>query len=231
MSLTGIPEVDFQTLLNLDLISLQQVCQTNRYIQNICQDDYFWYLKVQHDFGDLVDYKPVNITYRQQYQTLSNPNLIDAIHNNRPDVLEVLKSQGKMPNIKAANAAAALGNFETLAWLAANNIYPNLDGAIEAAVQDNIQVLTWMNQRELYNKQILANFAAVEELMPTLEWLAAKNIYPDMEAAEMSSLEVLQFMDQHQVLDKQYIANMADAYERYDVLTWLASQGVYPEPI
>ena len=41
--LTGQTEIDFKILQELDLKSLNRICQANEYVKNsICSDNYFW---------------------------------------------------------------------------------------------------------------------------------------------------------------------------------------------
>lgn len=43
--LTGQRELDFKIMLNLDARALGQICVTNKYAEDICQDPYFWELR------------------------------------------------------------------------------------------------------------------------------------------------------------------------------------------
>lgn len=47
------PEVLMLYLVTLDAKSLQAACRSSREFSNICRDDYFWYQKVLHDYGEI----------------------------------------------------------------------------------------------------------------------------------------------------------------------------------
>jgi len=47
------PEVLMLYLVTLDPKSLQAACRSSKEFNNVCQDDYFWYQKVLHDYGEM----------------------------------------------------------------------------------------------------------------------------------------------------------------------------------
>jgi len=49
-------EILMQYLLPLDGESLQNACRSFKLFNDICKDDYFWHMKVEHDFG-IIDKK------------------------------------------------------------------------------------------------------------------------------------------------------------------------------
>lgn len=51
--LTGIKDADFLVLMQLNDYELTQVCQVNRYVQKLCNDDQFWrnrFIKTYSDY-------------------------------------------------------------------------------------------------------------------------------------------------------------------------------------
>jgi len=48
------PEVLMLYLVTLDPKSLQAACRSSKEFSNVCKDDYFWYQKVTHDYGEVV---------------------------------------------------------------------------------------------------------------------------------------------------------------------------------
>ncbi len=70
MSLTGIRDVDIEILLNLDDNELPLVCTVNKYVNQICEDDKFWYRRIinkiekikQDNFSKVKTLKNIEIT-------------------------------------------------------------------------------------------------------------------------------------------------------------------------
>jgi hypothetical protein len=61
--LTGIPE--------LDVFSLEAICNTNKYAVSLCQNDSLWAIKVEKRFGkDVARLKPTSIEFQTQFKTL-----------------------------------------------------------------------------------------------------------------------------------------------------------------
>ncbi len=58
---TGVPEMDHKILLRMDYDSLRNSCMSNPEINLICQDEYFWKLKIEHDFGYAIQEMILNI--------------------------------------------------------------------------------------------------------------------------------------------------------------------------
>ena len=62
MALTGNKDIDFKILLELNDTELGRVCQVNKYVNSLCNDDNFWRLKV-YRFNSLItpdQYKYLN---------------------------------------------------------------------------------------------------------------------------------------------------------------------------
>lgn len=55
----------YDILLNSDYQTIKAMCQTSTYMQQLCQNDYFWKLKFKSDFGPFD--KIVNNTWHQSY--------------------------------------------------------------------------------------------------------------------------------------------------------------------
>ena len=70
MSLTGMRDVDIEILLNLDDSELPQVCAVNKYVNQLCEDDKFWYRRIinkiekvkQDNFSKVKTLKNIHIT-------------------------------------------------------------------------------------------------------------------------------------------------------------------------
>src|SRR5690625_7590444 len=89
---------DEDTLLNLNIDYLLSICQSNEYLNGLCQDDMFWKKKIIRDFSpELVQYKPDNETYRDQYLYLINSDIDHSIEDCRLDGI-ILNSQHLLLN-------------------------------------------------------------------------------------------------------------------------------------
>lgn len=85
-------ELQYNILLNLSSLDLLNYCQTNRQAYAICQNDYFWILKLQQDFG---------IDYDQAYdlQNFGPRYAYDIIENSYNDDLENALKNGRLDYI------------------------------------------------------------------------------------------------------------------------------------
>lgn len=50
---TGIPEIDFNILLSLSDEDLMELCYIDTYINTLCNDNYFWFLKIKQIYPTL----------------------------------------------------------------------------------------------------------------------------------------------------------------------------------
>ena len=144
VSFTGVRELDWNILLELDYQSLARACQANIEINRICQDDSFWKAKVRHEFG-VDQYKPEGISYQQQYRELievTDPDL--AAIEGRLDKLIVLDRRGIHSSPTTADWAVENGHLHVLEWLATRNILPTQTGVNLAAMNGHLQVLEWL---------------------------------------------------------------------------------------
>ena len=118
-------------LLNLPYKWVLSYCSTSREATQVCQNDYFWKLKVGHEYYPVSMYKPPNISYRQQYRDLinaSDPN--KAAKEGRLDLLVALDQKGIHPNQWGANYAAENGHLNVLEWMDQQGYpHPDQDGA------------------------------------------------------------------------------------------------------
>lgn len=205
---THIPEIISRILLSLDYKHLIHACQINKDFNRACQDDYFWKLKVEHDYGTVIQNKPPNITYRQQYvdfMTIKDPN--KAMELGRLDILKWLAQNNIYPAEYATAFAAAHGKLELLKWLDQNGIHPIEDDVTSAMMNGQLEVVKWLVQiKRFYPSQDIINGAAASGQLEVLKWLAqAYNLYPNQDGADDAA-----------------------AYDETDVLKWLAQHNIYP---
>lgn len=71
MNFTGVPEVDLNILLKLDLPDLLSTCRSNVYLWSLCSDDYLWLLKSRNDYPQLTSLKKYFLTWREFYMNVT----------------------------------------------------------------------------------------------------------------------------------------------------------------
>jgi hypothetical protein len=135
---THIPDVISQVLMILDYHNIASACRTNKDLNKMYQDEYFWKLKVERDYGMLTEYKPSNITYRQQYA----------------DFLAT-----KEPYQEKAEKAATEDRLDILQWLTQYGVVLDRDIADIAAFKNSLNVLEWLAQTyKLYPDRITIKY-------------------------------------------------------------------------
>ena len=231
-SFTGITELNWDILLDLDYQALARTCQVNKKINKICQDDRFWREKVRKDFG-VEKYKPEKITYRQQYRDLIETNDTDpAAEEGRLDELIVLEARNILPTQGGANWAAWDGQLEVLEWLAARNILSTRNGANSAAEKGQLEVLEWLAARNIIPTQKGVDNAAGNGHLEVLEWLRVRNILHTQRGASLAAasgqIQVLEWLAARNILPTQEGANWAAGNGYLQVLEWLAARNILP---
>jgi len=230
---SGTPEINWNILLQLDLTSLSRACQSSSAVNQICQNDSFWKAKVEYDFGSVSQYKPEEITYRQQYEDLIQATDPDqAALEGRLDKLVVLETKNRLPTQIGANWAAGGGHLHILEWLEARGILPNDHGAGYAAERGHINVLEWLESRGILSSRDVASEAAGGGHINILEWLAARGILPTQDGVSFASqngqLDALKWLAARGILATREDADMAAGGGHLDVLEWLKSRGIFP---
>ena len=203
---TGVHELDFRILLNMDYNSLMKICQTDKYLNQICQDDYLWRKEVERDFGkEVIKYKPERETYRQQYEHLrkvKDPN--EEAMKGRLDGLIILEQRGVLPDENGANGAAEKGHLHILEWLEQRGILPDEEGANYAAMNEHLNVLEWLEKRGILPDINGANFAAENGHLHVLEWLEQRGILPNFNGANSAAmnghLHILEWLEKRGIL-------------------------------
>ena len=240
LHLTGIDEIDMLVLLELDYRSLLNACQTNRQLNRICSADYFWRRKVEGDFGtEALQHKPVNETYRQQYEYLfraNDPNREAGL--GRVDALIVIERRGRRIGPNGLRAALYHERLNVLQWLEPRGIIQwisnNFSGTImvdHLAGDGHLRSLQWMADRGILPDRTGAELALQHNHSHVVKWLASKGILPDNPeaAAENGNLDILQFLARRGVPMSVDVANAAATNGHFHILNWLESMGILPD--
>ena len=205
LTFTNVPEADEKILLELDYPSLLKTCSTNTYVASICLNDSFWKEKLIHDVNSLIiRYKPVNITYRQQYVDLRKKIPIYSIR--RLDQMMVALLRGEKLQTDSKRYIYSHADIPFFIWMEEHGI--PIDSSYTIHTSD-LEVLKWFEQKGIPISWMMANSAVIDERIDTLEWLKEKNILPEEKT-----------VDQHiQYRNKSH---------SLDVLDWLSRNGIFP---
>jgi len=252
MSLTSVPELDFEILLNMDLPELLNMCQSNLYLNSICNNDYFWQMKVAQDYGEeIVTMKPAHETYQGQYvriyNTLRAPDYLQRQVS--LDATIVLEKMGIVPNEWNAHYAAMFGDIPKLEWLEQRGILPSSNDARYAAQQGHVDTLRWLAERGILpGDDAWYKILDGRNTKAVIRWLLIEGPqeYPELFTSDEAEfvqfdpvlyywaaerdLETLQWLVQisGQPLTEE-AANAAVTNNNLEILEWLTQQGIFPE--
>ena len=202
--LTGVPEINWQILLNTDYFHLLRLCQSDSSLNSVCQNDDFWRYKTVHDYGP--QQKPTTLTYRQLYESLRpmislgqlklSPlerlirqvetgyrlNVATAIQFGRMDLLQWLIQNGVEPTDSWGYAAAGSGQTYILNWLLNLGLQPTVRWANEAAAHGEIEALDRLEQLYILPDSEGADGAVESDSVDSLDWLVERGIFPSGKA-------------------------------------------------
>jgi len=189
---TNIRDIDIKILLDLDDYDLNKVCQTNKYVSSLCNDDYFWKFKLDNLIGmdlfptdlrnegkEIYSYLKKNLKNIDITSELSR-NLGDKLHyianwaiiNNYPSIIDLLLTAKLVKHIDQdnMNESAFRGNIEVLNVLA-NHIR-------RSSSSNNPAMLKYLS-KGLFPNVKGANLAALNNQYEVLDLLKEFGVYPD----------------------------------------------------
>lgn len=236
-SLLEIRELDRQILLELDDASLNQACQINQWLHQICQDDFFWRQRTLLRYGpEILGWKPVDETYRQQYQRLSRLPINErtawhSVITGNVDELILLQEHGVLANPRnLMNRAARAGQLGVLEWFVQQGyaLPPRLEEYAGGGGQ--ISVLEWLLARGILPSQEGMRFAAAAGYLPTLQWYLQHGVVPNADmvrsAVANGHFEVLQWLMNHGAPPPRNLLNIALSYGQLEIAEYLTQR--YP---
>jgi len=205
-------EMQREYMLYLPVTDIANYCAVNPSVHKICTDDYFWLLKVDHDFH-VYEYKPEGITYQEQFLDLLASNSINgAAIQGRLDVMIYLTSQGAVPDKKTSNFATRWNRVNVREWLKQKGLNPDRDDAKTAIVYGSIDILNWLESNDvlptiktLNNAMMSANATLPTKFIRGLEWAESRGIIGD-----------------------SHTAKLALQYGLHDIVKWFAARGIFP---
>jgi hypothetical protein len=212
--LSPIEEVNQEILLNLDYDSIISLCSTNKEYNKLCSQEYFWRRMVVRDFNEVIQFKPVKITYKEMYKNLYHlKDIKSAIEKGDLYLIAWYHLKIGPLNREEANLAVRNGHLEALEWLEQRGILPDERGANLAVWNGHLEVLIWVEHRGILPNRYGANWAEHRGILPNqwgVNWTAANE-----------QLEVLKWLEQKGILPNQDGANFAARNGKLEVLIWL----------
>ena len=240
-------ELNVRLFLEMDYPTLMNLCQGNRQIYDFCQSEYFWQQKLFRDYPDLVQYKPLEMTYQEHYRSLYYlPDISESIENSRLDQI-ILHHRNEKELIKEnLFISAAKGDIYILDWAFQTlNLVPFPDTYYYAAVNNRYNVLDWLYAHNIeFPEEIQINNFWYEFIggiihtmrfssLPVLLWLEQHGVdlndWTANDAVYHNQLQLLQWLERNRgYLPDVLGANMAAGNGNLELLTWLYERDIRP---
>ena len=195
--LTGVQEIDLTILLQLDDISLTNVCQIDTYVKDLCQDENLWRIRSEKYFSSRLNEINPNISYRQNY--------INFVRYPSP-----YQGNTNSFNFDIFNKATQDDNLEYIQFIL--DLYPDLQvfmGNIPkiALESGSIDILDWLLTIDQGGLLFLDNPEVVKIVISSdnadsYRWLKENNIIPGLndnlltDALKYGSLNILRYMEE-----------------------------------
>ena len=219
---TRVKDVDVKILLDLNDYELNKICQTNKYINTLCNDDYFWKFKLDKLISmelfptDLRNKgKEIYINFKKYFDEKKAHSCIPfteeakfiyianwATVNNYPSVLDLLIKLKHFPGQSRVNMAALKGNIEVL------NVLKNY---IKKTSPSNHPAMLKYLSKDIFPNVKGANLANLNKQQEVLDLLKEFNIHPD-----------------HNYIDLKKYADDALKNKDDELLDELKSINIYP---
>jgi hypothetical protein len=218
---TKIRDIDIKILLDLDDYDLNKVCRTNKYVNSLCNDDYFWKFKLDNLIG--MDLFPTNLRNqgKEIYQDIKkNQKYIDitsdlsinlgeklqyianwAIINNYPSIIDSLLTAKLVNHINQddMDESAFRGNIEVLNVLA--------DHIRRSSSSNNPAMLKYLS-KGLFPNVKGANLAALNNQYDVLDLLKKFNIHPDYNYTDINLKPYIKYAIE--IKDDELLAKLED---------------------
>lgn len=246
--LTDVMDVNRKILLDMYYGDILNVCMADVIIREMCNDELFWAMKVQRDFGRL-EYIKELITAGMKYKDLYKRLMMSPENVIVAGRLDILERMNFPITVLLMYQSIVYGHLDILKWLLEKHIGHNRpfkklsynEGAIQAVFEfiaiefGQIHILEWLVEQGLTLDSVLADKAAEYGQIAILDWLAAKSIVPDTSDQALfeqiignGKIASLEWLKQHGVQYDSDIADIAVREDQLPVLKWLAERNVYP---
>ena len=224
-------EVIYNILLQLPYDDIINYCRTNIKARDICNDNYFWLNKLNHDFSA----KGLNgkMLVPSEYMRLYQPDLGGkAVYERWKRGMEVdfegIDDDTGNP-IYDLNINADITIFR----LDRDSYSPDIIHEIykNAIRYGNIDVLNKLQQSPTESDIMEAIRFDQPQI---LDWLISYNIVPTREdfdyAIDLGKIHILDWFEQSGIIPNQEDANAAATAGQLDTLLWLEKRGILPNP-
>jgi hypothetical protein len=219
---TNNPDIDIQILSNLDDKVLSVICNVNKYINNLCNDNMLWKIKINNFIPNL----PVTENYKEIYFAIKK--IYNDFESDRKGYTDILGSQTKAGELSVVSQwAVKKGYFDIVKWIASTyNKYP-FEGLCTAIHFNKLEILKWLIKE---SERVIINIKDYNNLPTSLSfknkdvddwwWDCALEISYDI------NLPMLKFLHAQKVLSKdnyqpEILAKIAAGVGNFKLLKWL----------
>ncbi len=250
--LTGNKLIDMNIMLQLDDNELNLICMTDKYTNSICQEDYFWKLRIRKIYPRF----PIPNKYRTQHRLLYNEirlftmqELWDwAVNNGYLNIMKWVIHFEPTRRLSGQdfNTIIIKGYIRIIKWLDSKGVQFEVEDLNKLAMYGHLDVLKWFAEKRLYPDQNGANLAAQHGQLEVMKWLIQNNIYPNQRGVNIATrngqLEALKLLSQYNIYPDQEGANniignliiypgsdeLLSKGRHIEILNWLAEHNIYP---
>jgi hypothetical protein len=244
--ITGVPDIIYEVMLQTtNMRDMLNLCESAKIYSDVCARDKLWEEKIDIDFPGTKQYKPVNLTYRQQYIDLDSIrdknsfrnmvirntqygnlwNADRAILKDRLDILTVFYRMDLLPIAPRKSTdyhATAVNNWIRVSVVGYN--YAVRDGKLLG--------LQWLALQTppMLPTSDSANNAVSKHQIQILDWMESlpNPVFPDDDganiAAENADIIILERLKKRGIYPTVSGANDAAELGHVIVLQWLANQ-------
>lgn len=138
-------EIQVKLLLNLDLPSINNLCEASPLIRPICNDERFWREKIAIDYPEFPLTIPVGATFKETYRLLYYPDILFPIQLDRLDIVEF--KGGDLDTVSVAEIAVNWSSPDVLRWALSDyswmekmELYTDMNKAIENGDIDLVKI-------------------------------------------------------------------------------------------
>lgn len=240
-TLTGLFDTDVLILLNLDEKGLGRICQVNQYIRKICNDERFWQSKVRKEYGnEVVNYKPLNITYHDQYIDLKTTDLTRYNYNyaiekivkdKRYDIILAYQILLQKYSANLIMLTAQSGDLELLKFLYHLNIINEFDVIEHAADSGNIEMVKWLIQKGETPTSNAVDRTIYSNHYDLMKWFITNNFLPSglgiFYIATKGRIDILEWLIEHGIQLNDDLYKGAAEGGHVNVMNWLEKNNVF----
>ena len=237
----NVPNADIQILMNLDGKTLGVVCQLNKYVNQLCQNDTLWQAMVKKEYFDDFNFKEDTETWKQYYKFLVEFQRLYSGETDHVYIAEKLLHENQFKLAGAytdmhimdisklspmINYAVKNGKMGILEWGERKGILPDYQAANYAISKNNLYLLDWLEKRHIFPNNVGANYAAKNGNITLLEHLSKSEIFPNEWGANFAAgkgyIEILDWIEEHKLpLPNQKGANKAAKNGHIRILEWM----------